>query len=206
MTNSLEQARGDAAKQPLGDAAGRRGGKRQRLIAAASQLLHQHGVEKTTLADIAQAAGVPVGNVYYYFKTKDDIIAAVIEAHVPQSRAALAAISSSHSSPKSRLEALVGEFADQREVIALFGCPQGSLCSELDKRPGRPDFALAELMRVPIEWADEQFAALGRRDAHDLAVSLIASYEGSALLTNTFRDPDILAREARRLSRWIDGL
>jgi len=61
-------------------------------------------------------------------------------------------------------------------------------------------------MRVPIECAEEQFAALGRRDARDLAVSLIASYEGSALLTNTFRDPEILAREARRLSRWIDGL
>jgi AcrR family transcriptional regulator len=147
-----------------------------------------------------------VGNVYYYFKTKDDIIAAVIEAHVQQSKAALASIDSTHRSPKSRLKALVGEYADQSEVIALYGCPHGSLCSELDKRPGAPDFALAELMRVPIEWAEEQFRALGQRNAHDLAVSLIAAYEGSALLANTFRDPDILTREARRLNRWIDTL
>jgi hypothetical protein len=69
-----------------------------------------------------------------------------------------------------------------------------------------PDFATADLMRVPIEWAEQQFGELGRCDAHDLAVSLLASYEGSALLTNTFRDPDILAREARRLNRWIDTL
>jgi len=206
MTNSLDDARGTPGRRPPGGAAEPVPGKRQRLIAAATQLLHRHGVEKTTLADIAQAADVPVGNVYYYFKTKDDIVAAVIEAHVQQSRAALAAISSSHRSPKSRLKALVSEFAGQRDVIALYGCPQGSLCSELDKRPGRPDFALPELMRIPIEWAEEQFRALGQDDAHDLAVSLIASYEGSALLTNTFRDPDILAREARRLSRWIDGL
>jgi TetR/AcrR family transcriptional regulator, transcriptional repressor for nem operon len=187
-----------AAKQPPG--------KRQRLIAAASRLLYQQGVEKTTLADIAQDADVPVGNVYYYFKTKDDIIAAVIQAHVQQSKAALASIDSTHRSPKSRLKALVGELACQGEVIALYGCPDGSLCSELDKRPGSPDFALADMMRVPIQWAEEQFRALGRRDAHDLAVSLMASYEGSALLTNTFRDPDILAREARRLNRWIDTL
>ena len=198
MTNSLVQNPEGGAEQPPG--------KRPRLIAAASQLLHQRGVEKTTLADIAQAADVPVGNVYYYFKTKDDIIAAVIEAHVQQSKAALASIDNSHRSPKSRLKALVGEYAQQREVIALYGCPHGSLCSELDKRPASPGFALAELMRVPIEWAEEQFRALGRRDAHDLAVSLIAAYEGSALLTNTFRDPDILAREARRLNRWIDTL
>jgi AcrR family transcriptional regulator len=197
MTNSAERNPEAAAKPP---------GKRQRLIAAASQLLHQQGTEKTTLADIAQAADVPVGNVYYYYKTKDDIITAVIEAHVQQSKAALASIESSHRSAKSRLKALVGELAGQGELIALYGCPYGSLCSELDKRSGRPDFAQVDLMRVPIEWAEEQFRVLGQRDAHDLAVSLMASYEGSALLTNTFRDPDILAREARRLNRWIDTL
>ena len=105
----------------------------------------------------------------------------------------------------SRLKAVVGQYARQSELIALYGCPHGSLCSDRDK-PGRPDVALAELMRVPIEWAEEQFRALDRRDAHDLAVSLIAAYEGSALLANTFRDPNILGREARRLNRWIDAL
>jgi TetR/AcrR family transcriptional regulator, transcriptional repressor for nem operon len=198
MTNSLERTLEGAAEQPPG--------KRQRLITAASQLLHQQGVEKTTLADIAQAADVPAGNVYYYFKTKDDIIAAVIEARVQQAQAALAAIDASHRSPKSRLKTLVSEYAGQSEVIALHGCPLGSLCSELDKRPATPDFAVAELMRVPITWAEEQFRALGRRDARDLAVSLMAAYEGSALLANTFRDPGILTREARRLNRWIDSL
>jgi TetR/AcrR family transcriptional regulator, transcriptional repressor for nem operon len=186
--------------------AGQRSGKRERLVAAASQLLHQQGVERTTLADIAQAADVPVGNVYYYFKTKDDIIAAVVKTHVELSKAALAAIDSRHHSPKSRLKALVGELAAQGEVIVDYGCPHGSLCSELDKRPGSPDFALAELMLVPIQWAEEQFRALGRPDAHDLAVTLYAAYQGSALLTNTLRDPTILAREARRLSHWIDTL
>src|SRR5690348_8530311 len=74
------------------EAAGRRPGKRERLTAAAMQLVHQHGVERTTLADIAKAADVPVGNVYYYFKTKDDVIAAVIEAHAQQIKTTLAFI------------------------------------------------------------------------------------------------------------------
>ncbi len=180
-----------------------RPGKRERLIVAAVQLLHQQGVEKTTLADIAEAADVPAGNVYYYFKTKDEIIAAVVQAHVAQAKVALDAISDRHRSPKSRLKAFVGELAGQSEIVARCGCPHGSLCSELDKRPGSNDFALAELLQVPIDWAEEQFRSLGRRDAHDLAVSLLASYQGSALLANTFRDPGILTREARRLDRWI---
>ena len=56
-------------------------GKRERLVAAARQLFHEQGVEKTTLAEIAAAAEVPVGNVFYYFKTKDAIVASVIAAY-----------------------------------------------------------------------------------------------------------------------------
>jgi TetR/AcrR family transcriptional repressor of nem operon len=187
-------------------ATGRRPGKRERLIAAALQLLHQQGVERTTLADIAQAADVPVGNVYYYFKTKDEVIGAVIDAHVQQVKMTLAAIEALHRSPKSRLKAFVREFTAQSELVAQFGCPLGSLCSELDKRVTVPGLPAAELMRLPIEWAEDQFRSLGRPDARDCAVDLLAAYEGSALLANTMRDPKILSGAARRLDRWIDTL
>jgi AcrR family transcriptional regulator len=187
-------------------ATGQRPGKRERLVAAATQLLHQHGVERTTLADIAQAADVPAGNVYYYFKTKDEVIAAVIEAHAQQVKTTLASIDAHHRSPKSRLKAFVREFTAQSELVAQHGCPLGSLCSEIGKRVRQSSFAEAELMRLPIEWAEEQFRSLGRRDAHDLAVDLMAAYEGNALLANTLRDPDVLSRAARRLNHWIDAL
>src|SRR6266487_625631 len=77
-------------------AAPRRPGKRERLVGAAMQLLHQQGAERTTLADIAKMADVPPGNVYYYFKAKDDVIAAAIGAHAQQVRTALAAIDARH--------------------------------------------------------------------------------------------------------------
>ncbi|WP_343869414.1 alpha/beta hydrolase, partial [Dactylosporangium roseum] len=51
--------------------------KRDRLVRAACSLFHQRGVGHTSLADIAKTADVQIGNVYYYFKTKDDIIRAV---------------------------------------------------------------------------------------------------------------------------------
>src|SRR5215831_8922205 len=184
-------------------AAGQRPGKRERLIAAAAQLLHEQGIERTTLADIAKAADVPAGNVYYYFKTKDEVIAAVIGAHIQQINATLAAIDAHHRSPKSRLKALVREFTGQSEIVAQHGCPLGSLCSELGKRVKQPGPAAAELMRLPIEWAEEQFRSLGRPDAHDLALDLLAAYEGSALLANTMRDPRVLSRAARRIDHWI---
>lgn len=60
------------------------------MIAAAYALVYRRGVARTSLADIAQAADVPVGDVYYYFKTKDDIIAAVVQAHTEHIESTLA--------------------------------------------------------------------------------------------------------------------
>lgn len=181
-------------------------GKRERLVMGVRQVIHEQGVEKTTIADIARAADVPVGNVYYYFKTKDDVITAVIQAHAEQVKTTLALIDTRHRSPKSRLKAFVREFTAQGEIVAQYGCPLGSLCSELDKRVKEPRLPSAELMRLPIEWAEGQFRSLGRADAPDLAFDLLAAYEGSALLANTMHDPDVLARAARRIDRWIDSL
>ena len=182
-----------------------RPGKRERLVTAATQLLHQQGIERTTLADIAQRADVPVGNVYYYFKTKDDLVEAVIAAHADEIKDRLAALEH-HRTPKARLKAFVRMLTNERELAARYGCPQGSLRSELDKRDDELSRSCAELIRLPIEWAERQLRAMGRRDARELAVALIASYQGIALLTNTFRDPELMAREGRRLERWVDSL
>jgi AcrR family transcriptional regulator len=52
--------------------------KRSRLVSAAVGLAYQNGFGATSLADIAREAEVPLGNVYYYFKTKDDIGDAIV--------------------------------------------------------------------------------------------------------------------------------
>jgi hypothetical protein len=111
-----------------------------------------------------------------------------------------------HRTPQARPKALVRALTDLRELAARYGCPLGSLGSELDKRNDGLDRDCAHLLQAPIEWAEQQFTTLGRRDAHDLAIALIASYQGIALLANTFRDPELMTRESRRLERWIDAL
>src|SRR3989441_11399459 len=158
-----------------------RPGKRQRLVAAARDLLYRQGVEKTTIADIAQAADVPVGNVYYYYKTKDELVQAAIDAQAQDIQTALATFDR-HRSPKARLKAFVKLITAQREVAARYGCPHGTLSSELNKRDDDLGQAGTKLMQLWIDWAERQFRAMGRRDARDLAVALIASYQGIMLL------------------------
>jgi AcrR family transcriptional regulator len=181
--------------------------KRERLVAAACELVYRQGVARTTLAHIADAADVPLGNVYYYFKTKDDIVGAVVETHVERLEADIAALECRHRSPKTRLKALVKVvLTDRREVVARYGCPLGTLTSELAKQADGPDPVAAPLMQVSLDWAEQQFRAMGRRDAHDLAVELVVAFQGTTVVGNALGQPDIVMQQARRLEKWIDTL
>jgi len=181
-----------------------RPGKRDRLVAGARETIHRQGVEATTIADIAEASDVPVGNGY--FKSKDELVAAAIDSYAQESRERLSWLEQQHRTPRARLKTLVRLLVSQTDRVVLYGCPRGSLCSELDKQDNDLAQACRELMHMPIAWIEQQFKAMGRRDARDLAFALLASYEGIALLTNTFRDPELMVREGRRLERWIDSL
>jgi AcrR family transcriptional regulator len=180
-------------------------GKRERLIEAARRVFHEQGVEASTLADIAEAADVPLGNVYYYFKTKDELIEAAIDDHADHIQTVLAELDR-HGTPRARLKALGTLWVDMSEEVARYGCPHGSLCQELAKRDDGLESRAAKLMALTIDWAEEQFRLLGQRDARDLAVGLMATIQGAALLASSLRDPDIMSRQTRRLARSIDKL
>jgi TetR/AcrR family transcriptional regulator, transcriptional repressor for nem operon len=182
-------------------------GKRERLVTAACDLFHRQGVEATTLADIAEMSGVPLGNVYYYFRAKDDIVAAAVAARSGEIQAVGELLDQRHRSPKARLKALVNMVADEREVIASHGCPYGTLCAELVNRDAEASRSLAAgLMRSLLGWTEQQFREMGRPDARDLAVELVAMYQGSAAVASALSDPQLFARQTRRMQRWIDEL
>jgi AcrR family transcriptional regulator len=164
-------------------------------------------VQRTTLAEVAERAEVPLGNVYYYFKTKDELLGAVLHGYLGQAAALIASFERSRT-PQARLKALVRNWTDMRDAVVHHGCPIGTLCAELDKSEGGLDRQAAEVMARIIDWSEEQFRQLGRPDAaaRDLALALFAGIQGAALLANTFRDPTILSRQARHLERWIDSL
>ena len=180
--------------------------KRRRLTAAAARVLHEQGVECTTIADIAAAAGVPAGNVYYYFKTKDELVQAALTEHTSY-LSQLTTRLDRLPDPLDRLNGLITAWVDQRDVAARFGCPTGTLAVELDKRAdGTLDVEAAGVIRQLLAWVEEQFRQLGQPDPADLAITLLAGYQGMSLLANALRDPGIMTREGARLARWLDTL
>lgn len=178
--------------------------KRERLVRGARQVIYEQGVERTSLVEVARAAGVPVGNIYYYFKTKDELVAAAVASHTSDRHELIEQLEELRT-PKERLHGLLDALADVANSVAEYGCPLGTLSAELDKRNGTQISEEGQQLLVPmIDWAEQQFANLGRIDARQLAVTLIAGYEGAALLTHSLRDPTLLLNQTERLHLWID--
>ena len=177
--------------------------KRTKLVETAMKLAYRDGFRESSLADIANAAHVPVGNVYYYFKTKEELGEAVVERRLEEIRAFKAEMERL-SSPKERLFAFVDSIQRNKEQFALAGCPFGGLCAELHKEGGALAKKSAELYTEPIGWLEEQFRAAGHeKDSRELAVHLFCAFQGMAAVANVANNADAIVTEVKRLKDWI---
>src|SRR5258708_23640299 len=180
--------------------------RRTRLVETATKLAYGRGFRETSLADIGEAARVPVGNVYYYFKTKEELAEAVVERRMEELRTARAEWDRL-SSPKERLLAFVGSVHANREQLARGGCPVGGLCSELHKEGGALAKKSATLFTEPIGWLEKQFRAAGHdKDSRELAMHLFSAFQGMAAGAHGANDAEVVGMEGGRLKDWINTL
>src|SRR5258708_23411700 len=139
--------------------------KRSHLVRAAKQLIHEQGLERTTFAHVAARADVPLGNVYYYFKTKEALAESAIASHEADLRVAFAAWTAAHREPRARLRRFVRGPLHYAEDVIKFGCPHGSLCQKLEKLAAKESLAKAarRLLSAYIDCADGHVRAHGFR-------------------------------------------
>lgn len=99
---------------------------REKILSVTRQLMTEKGVQATTLADISQAAGISQGTLFYYYKSKDDLIYDILEQHFSQlTDAIIASIPRRSSSDKitllrGTLEKLIKDQDTSRMNIYLF--------------------------------------------------------------------------------------
>ncbi len=168
---------------------------RERVIAAAADLVFARGVRGTSLDDVLTAAGVGKGQFYHYFADKDDLVRAVIARQTTRV----------FDAQRPRLDALdswaaiAGWFDGlvrlQEEQGCVGGCPLGSLASELSDQD---EAARADLVAAFDRWEGYLARGLDQMRAHGelragadpaiLAASTMASIQGGLLLTQTRRD------------------
>src|SRR5713226_387054 len=169
--------------------------KRTRLIETATKLAYGRGFREASLADIAEAARVPVGNVYYYFKTKEELGEAVVERRLAQFREFRDQLDRL-SSPKERLFAFVESIRSNKDQLALGGCPLGGLCLELHKEGGALAKKSAALYTEPMAWLEKQFRGTGHgEDSRKLAVHVFSAFQGMAAVAYGANNPDVVVTE-----------
>lgn len=177
---------------------------RRQIVDAADQLFYEHGFEATSFADIAQAVGLSRGNFYYHFKTKDQILDAVIAARIDATRGMLEAWETATPSAVDRIRGFIEILIVNQTKIMAYGCPVGTLCNELAKLNHVAKDAAAGLFTLFRAWLARQFAALGREaDADALALHVLMRSQGVATLATAFRDEAFVRREVDDMTAWL---
>ena len=180
---------------------------RQQIVSAANRLFYEQGYNHTSFSEIAEAAAVPRGNFYYYYKSKDDILNAVVDARLQRLRSTLEQWDHQYPEPKRRLKRFVDILLNEESNIVRFGCPMGTLGAELGKTQVELQTRVTEMFDVFLNWLKAQFLALGHGNksrAH--ALHLMAAAQGTSLIAHAYADTKFISREAVLLKDWIDSL
>ena len=179
---------------------------RQRIVDAADHLFYSRGYNQTSFSDISDETGIPRGNFYYYFKTKEDILAAVVDARLSEFKQILKACDESSSDPMQRLFSLT-KFPLQKETEVLkYGCPIGSLSSELVKEQDTEISqarltAVFDLLKL---WIEQQLNQLGHSArSNEIALNLLAKMQGVIMIANVYKDAGFLHKGIEEIQSWL---
>ena len=179
---------------------------RDRIIETVDRLFYQQGFEATTFADIASAVGISRGNFYHHFKTKDDILDAVINQRMANTEQMLDHWEVTGNDPAERIRSFIHILIVNGEKIRKFGCPVGTLSSELAKLNHSAQSDAAGLFTLFRTWLGRQFSALGFGAKSDgLAMHILGRSQGVATLANAFDDNGFLQSEVTLMCDWLDG-
>ena len=88
------------------------GEQKARIIREATMLFSRFGLEKTTMEDIAKAARKGKSTLYYYFKSKEDVFAAVIRTEIAGLKTAIINAVEEQDDPYEKFRAFVGTRLD----------------------------------------------------------------------------------------------
>lgn len=179
---------------------------RHQIIEAADRLFYRQGYDHTSFSDIADVVQISRGNFYYHFKSKDEILAAVIDRRLAETQKMLDRWQAEGQGAAERLRSFIEILVVNRRDIKRYGCPVGTLCAELAKLDHEAQGEAKGLFTLFRAWLRRQFTELGcAADADMLALHLLARSQGVATLANAFHDDRFIRHEVALLHDWLDA-
>ena len=181
--------------------------KKERLIQAATELFHTQGINSTSLKDIAETAQVPLGNVYYYFRSKDELGIAAAQEQMRRLKSFLKSVDEKSTDPKERIIASIKFFDTVKENFTQFGCPVAQVCQSVRPEIDAVGQSYAKVYREHLGWLEDQFTKLGyQKNAVPFALKTIIRIQGAGLMAKALVSPKIISDELSDLEKWIREL
>ncbi len=180
---------------------------RDRIVEVADRMVYEKGFEYMSIGDIADAVKVSRGNVTFHFKTRDDILNAVIDLRLDRTRRMLEQWEAGGESAAERIKSFINILIMNRTKIMLYGCPVGTLCTELAKLEHSALAHANKVFGLFRDWLRQQFSLLGcAANADALAMHLLAWSQGIATLANAFHNEKFIRAEVQQLHHWLRSL
>lgn len=165
---------------------------KNRILDAAERLTQTNGVNGFSYLDLADEVGVKTSSIHYHFKTKADLMLAMVERIEHVHGQAMDGMQARIGSPQQRLREVVKLF--QGYVKAEKFCLCGMMAAELQSVSDEVKARLKSYFKQFQDWLEKQFKEMKRRDAKGLAVGFISALEGSVLLGRLHNDPKIVKK------------
>ncbi len=186
---------------------------RDRIVAAAAQLIYQSGVAETTTEAVCESAGVSASQLYHYFEDKMALVRAVIEHQTDN-------VLGAQRDYLGRLDSVAALRAWRDHLVSLQlkgdckgGCPLGTLSSELSEisNEARGDLEISfarweEGIRSGLRAMHARGELHPDADPDRLALAMLASLQGGLLLTQSRRDTAPLAAALDAMIDYIASL
>jgi len=180
---------------------------RDKIVQAADQLFYLRGYHQTSFSDIADETGIPRGNFYYYFKTKDDILTAVLDFRMQLIEQLLEACEQHSSDSREQLLHLVEVLIREEDNIIKYGCPIGTMSTELSKSSLTMQQQVAAIFEKLRLWIVDKLSEVGFKDRADtLSMDILARLQGTTVLANVYHDVEFLRRSAVQHKQWLTEL
>ena len=139
------------------------GGSRSRIMAAAEELALERGPGNISIEAVAVRAGMSKGGVLYHFRTKADLLAALVSRHIEASKARVeASLAQRASEPNALAEALIDAHCRSRK--GPISTQSGVLAAVAE----HPDFL------DPLRDHQKETVARLRRESADADLATIA--------------------------------
>ena len=163
---------------------------RDRIVTAASKLFYDDGIKGVSLDAVAEKAGLTKRTLYYHFRSKDDLVAAYLEARDQPNLALFKRwFDEAEGGLPDKVQAIFRHLAKSARHPKWRGCGFLRTSAELANMPGHPAIRIGAAHKKKFEaWLRDTFVTAKIATAAELARQIVLLLDGGFAVVLLHRD------------------